>query len=83
MRAAPGAGAGALAGLSLRVLADPQRLAMYIVISMPKRQSIACGFSQTMVRLLGWLVSGADGGALGILGRRERAFNGWVVKGGS
>src|SRR5262245_494309 len=43
------AGAARLRGLAPGLL---QRLAMYIVISMPKRKSIACGVSHFMTLLL-------------------------------
>ena len=50
------AGAARLRGLTPGLL---QRLAMYIVISMPKRKSIACGVSHFMTLLLVGLLTAA------------------------
>jgi hypothetical protein len=45
------AGTGALTPWHLSVMQD-QRLEMYMVISKPRRTSIACGVCQVMVQLL-------------------------------
>jgi hypothetical protein len=53
---------------------------MYSVISMPKRQSIACGFSQTMSNLPSVVATAPEGGAAVIVGERGRRFNGRTLK---
>jgi hypothetical protein len=53
---------------------------MYSVISMPKRQSIACGFSQTMSILPSVVATAPEGGAGTIVGQHGRRFNGRTLK---